>query len=502
VETDGARSPRALVAGSGGLGCPAAWALAERPFDVTLVDPDVVDVSNLPRQVLFTPEDVGRPKASAAAARLRACGNASVRGFHRRLDDRSADELLDGVDVLVDATDGALAKDWINHLAVVRGVPLVHAAALGAEARVLGVPAGGRPCLACLFGRLEDEGRSCAEFGVWPAVVATAGFLAAETAAGLTRDPRARGGGYRLLDMEGGRETTLHVAPDPRCPVCGERRGAEVEAYRDGGECSVRAPVTASVAGALDLTEERCPMNLLRARRAVEGLPEGGEIEIALGEEGAETVPSGLAGLGHAVLDSRPHGRGLRVRVRRGAGRAARLDERALARFARQVVLPEVGEAGQARWSSSAVRLSGRGAALRVAAVYLATAGVGRLAIDASAEPGAGFPLRAGASSVEALAEGCSQRATGTVEVVGADDGAPVDVAVGVGEPARARAAALTLSLLPSAGGGTVVDEARADGGGEDDAHCSFAAGALLADAVLRRLLRRRAPFLARLGHP
>ena len=145
-----------LVAGAGGIGCPAAWALARAGVGrITILDPDVVELSNLPRQVLFTPDDLGRPKAPAAAAHLGGEA-AGVVGFHEPLDDTNQAARLADVDVLVDATDGARTKDWLNQLAVRRGVPLVHAAGLRSEARLLAVPARGAPCLACLFGRLEE----------------------------------------------------------------------------------------------------------------------------------------------------------------------------------------------------------------------------------------------------------------------------------------------------------------------------------------------------------
>ncbi len=135
-----------LVVGAGGIGCPAAMALRNAGVGrITILDPDVVELSNLPRQVLYAPSAVGRPKAHVAALQLG--GEVSgVYGFREQLDHTNEGERLEGVDVVVDATDGARTKDWLNHLAVRRGLPLVHAAGLRSEGRLLAVPAGGRLC--------------------------------------------------------------------------------------------------------------------------------------------------------------------------------------------------------------------------------------------------------------------------------------------------------------------------------------------------------------------
>ncbi len=417
-----------LVAGAGGIGCPATWALAASGVRrVTVLDPDVVERSNLPRQVWFREADLGRSKARLAAARMDA--HVFAGGVHARLDDRNAASLLEDVDVIVDATDGAQVKDWINQLAVRRGVPLVHAAGLRSEARLMRVAASGRPCLACLFGRLEEETGSCADLGVWNGVVGTVGFLAAHRALS-GRD----GTGYAVLDFETGRALDLAAGAAADCPVCGTP--AEVEPYPADAACAVPTAgggATLPEASAqLDLREEQCPLNLLRARRRLSEMPAGEVLAIALGAEGAATVPDGVRALGHRVLAEEPRGEGLDLLVASaGARDDSSLSGEDLQRFARQVVLPEVGEAGQRRLGAARVRLLGSGHAWRSARTYLRAAGVGYVAAEGEADlvawAGGTEPLADVRADVALVEDGDGVRATSESSdaLLGAHDAPP-----------------------------------------------------------------------------
>jgi molybdopterin-synthase adenylyltransferase len=399
-----------VVAGVGGIGCPAAWALAESGVGrLTLVDPDLVALHNLPRQVLFREEDVGRRKAEVAARRLSRPG-VETTAVVAPLDGKNAAGLLDGATLLVDATDGAPAKDGLNALAVERGLPFVHAAGLRSEGRLLDVPGGGRPCLACLFGRLGAEaGGSCSDLGVWNGVVGAVGILAALTALRRLREPRAASRGYDVLDLEQRRWTRLAPGPDGTCEVCGERGHPRGSTYRHvgvDGTAFATAPAPASV---LDLRAERCPMNLLRARQQLDLVENGSIVEMWLGMEGAATVPDGVRALGHAVLVEEPLGTGLRLKVRRAwrpdPDAPEPMDRAGLERFARQVVLPEVGEQGQRRLASARAVLRGLSPGVDVARTYLEAAGVGSVDIRpgrnlAASLPGVGvaWAARVGAS--------------------------------------------------------------------------------------------------------
>lgn len=386
-----ARHGTVLVVGAGGIGGPAALALAGTDVaTIRLVDPDVVDTSNLSRQILYEDADVGSAKATVAARRLEGAGP-RVEGRVGRFDETSAPGLLEGVDVVIDATDGAATKDLVSALVVEAGIPLVHAAAIGSEGRVLDGPAGGRPCIACLFGYASESGEAagdtCARVGVWPAVPGAVGALAADAAMRRLEDPRAPSGGLVVLDFASPRALVLAAQPDPACPACGAKR-RRPRPVADA--CGVGGPSShaAAPAGVLDLRGESCPMNLLRARRAIDRMPPGGVLEIWLGAEGMQTVPGGLTTLGHAVLDSAPRGDGLHLVVRRRGGEAgarpAPDGDAWLRRFARQIVLPDLGEEGQRRIGGARVVVAGDGDAAEAAATHLRAAG----ALDVVRGPG------------------------------------------------------------------------------------------------------------------
>ena len=484
----------ALVVGVGGIGGPCAWALADAGVGrLVLVDPDVVETSNLPRQVLFAAEDCGQPKAEVAARRLARAGLA-LEAVVGRFDDGTAETLLARADVVVDATDGAAAKDLVQRWTVAAGVPFVHAAALGSEGRVLDVPAGGRPCLACLFGSgaADAEGDTCARHGVFPGLTGAVGALAAAAALDRLRRPRGASRGLRVLDLAVPRAVTLAVETDPRCLVCGPGRAAMSRGPAGGPAATPSGALACAPAEVLDLREESCPMNLLRARRAMDRAGPAETLEIWLGAEGAATVPGGLRSLGHHVVSSEGVGPGLRIRVRRrpgaAAGSAAMGSDAWLRRYARQIVLSEVGEGGQRALQAACVRLRGAGTSLAAAAVHLAAAGVGTLEIESAAVPltaseAVRWPyVRAheGRLASEALADSLSRHTEATVRAT----------------PASATGAT---TLRAEIAGVEPALELTIDGG---EGALAQAQGALVADATMRAILAGRAPSLGVRVHP
>jgi molybdopterin/thiamine biosynthesis adenylyltransferase len=215
-----------LILGAGGLGCPAALALAAAGVTrIGVVDDDRVDATNLHRQVLFADADVGDPKATAFARALGRRFPAVVVTPHAvRFEAGNALELVAGYDVVVDGTDNFAAKFLANDAAVLAGKPLVHGAAVGLGGQMLTVPAHGRPCYRCLFEEPPPAGvgPSCAEAGVLGPVPGVIGALLGAEAARLVKgETPAFVGRLVQYDSRSMSVRTVRYNPNPLCAVCG-----------------------------------------------------------------------------------------------------------------------------------------------------------------------------------------------------------------------------------------------------------------------------------------
>jgi adenylyltransferase/sulfurtransferase len=215
-----------LVIGAGGLGCPAAFALAAAGVrDIGVVDDDVVDATNLHRQILHAEADVGIAKVESLAHALELrFPHVRVEPFETRFDATNAIALVSRYAVVVDGSDNFATKFVANDACVLARRPLVHGAAVGAGGQLLTVPAGGKPCYRCLFEEVPPEGvgPSCAEAGVLGPVPGVVGALQGAEAARLLegRNPAFAG---RLVqyDSLGMTIRSVRFNPNPTCAVCG-----------------------------------------------------------------------------------------------------------------------------------------------------------------------------------------------------------------------------------------------------------------------------------------
>jgi len=218
---------RVLLIGAGGLGCPSAQYLAAAGVGrLGLVDFDVVDASNLQRQILYTTHDVGRPKVEVARERIQALNPDVEVDTHRlQLDSSNALELLGAYDVIVDGTDNFPTRYLTNDACVLLGKPNVHGSIFRFDGQATVFDARHGPCYRCLYPEPPPPGAvpSCAEggvLGVLPGLVAM--IQATETVKLLTGvgDPLyGRLLRYDALRME---FQEFRLKKDPECPVCGE----------------------------------------------------------------------------------------------------------------------------------------------------------------------------------------------------------------------------------------------------------------------------------------
>ena len=216
------KAARVLIVGAGGLGAPAALYLAAAGVGrITLADPDVVDLSNLQRQVIYTEGDIGRPKAAIAADRLAALNpHVAVTGYEGAFDETTADDLVSAADLVLDGTDSFGVRFCVNAACVRHGKPLVSGA-IGRWTGQVGV-FGTKPCYRCLVPEIPPEAETCVAVGVVGALAGVIGsMMALEAIKLITGAGAALAGRLMLYDALAAETRTVRVAGDPDCPVCG-----------------------------------------------------------------------------------------------------------------------------------------------------------------------------------------------------------------------------------------------------------------------------------------
>ena len=239
---------RVLLVGAGGLGSPAAFYLAAAGIGtLRIADDDVVDRSNLQRQILHADARIGMPKVASAAIALAALNpRTRVEALPERITAANVERLLDGVDVVVDGADNFPARYLLNDACVKLGKPLVYGAVHRFEGQAsvfdAGRHRGAAPCYRCLFPEppSAESAPNCAEAGVLGVLPGVVGLLQATEAIklvlGVGEPLRGRLLQFDALAMRF-RETRL--APDPHCPVCAPDRAfpgyVDYEAFCAGG---------------------------------------------------------------------------------------------------------------------------------------------------------------------------------------------------------------------------------------------------------------------------
>ncbi len=227
------------VVGLGGLGSWIAEHLARAGVGaLRLIDRDVVEESNLPRQALYGEDDArrARPKAEAAAERLAAIGGPTrLEPLVRELSRRSADALLGPADLVVDGLDAFAPRFLLNDWCRARGRPWVHGGALAGTGSVLLIDEAG-PCLRCLFPGADGMlgGETCETAGVFSPLTAAIGALEAGEALRWLAGDRRPARLYQVEPWDGRLHALDPGPPSPDCPACTRRSFPALE--RDDGD--------------------------------------------------------------------------------------------------------------------------------------------------------------------------------------------------------------------------------------------------------------------------
>ena len=216
---------KVLAIGAGGLGSPAAFYLAAAGVG-TLGILDVVDLSNLQRQILHTTADVNRSKVESAEETIRALNaDVNVVKHEERLTSQNAFSIFEGYDIIVDGCDNFATRYLINDACVMLGKPNVHGSVLLFEGHVTVFDPASGPCYRCQYPEPPPPGMapSCQEagvLGVLPGVVGT--MQAVETLKLILGVGKPLAGRLLHFDALNMKFREFKLQKDPRCPVCGE----------------------------------------------------------------------------------------------------------------------------------------------------------------------------------------------------------------------------------------------------------------------------------------
>ena len=224
------RAARMLVVGAGGLGSPVAMYLASAGVgQITLADPDEVDLTNLQRQILHTTARIGQAKAHSGAQAIGELNpQVKVEPLVERLDASRLSELVAQHDLVLDCSDNFATRHAVNRACVIARRPLVSGAAIrfDGQVSVFDVRSQDAPCYHCLFPEGDDvEEVRCAVMGVFAPMTGIVGTIQAAEALKLAAGMGSSlAGRLLLIDGRTMRFTEIAVPRDPGCAVCAPLR--------------------------------------------------------------------------------------------------------------------------------------------------------------------------------------------------------------------------------------------------------------------------------------
>ena len=215
------KKARVFIAGAGGLGSSSATFLAAAGVGtLRIVDHDKVELSNLNRQVLHWPEDIGKRKVGSAEIKLSQLNpDVAVEAIEEKITQANISKLTEGFDLIVDAMDNLPTRYLLNKVAIAKNIPFFHGAVYGFEGRAMTVIPGRTACLRCVYrGAIPEE--TFPVIGVTPAVIGC--IQATEVIKYLVGMGQLLANRLLVYDGLNMKFTEFKIKKDPNCPHCGK----------------------------------------------------------------------------------------------------------------------------------------------------------------------------------------------------------------------------------------------------------------------------------------
>jgi len=215
------KNGKVVIAGAGGLGSPASIYLAAAGVgQIRIIDRDVVEASNLNRQVLHWHKDIGHKKVESAGEKLRAMNpNIKIETICADINETNVEDLVSGFDVIVDAMDNLPTRLLLNKAALKLKIPFVHGAVYGFEGHAMTVVPGNSACIRCLY-KATPPREKFPVLGTTPAIIAS--VQATETIKILTGLGMLLTDRLLIYDGQNMRFSVLHFQRNPECDACGK----------------------------------------------------------------------------------------------------------------------------------------------------------------------------------------------------------------------------------------------------------------------------------------
>ncbi|MFW9986657.1 MAG: ThiF family adenylyltransferase [Candidatus Odinarchaeota archaeon] len=215
---------KVAVVGIGGLGSVSARQLTSLGIGtLRIVDRDIVEISNLQRQLLYTDKDLGKPKVEVAMNRLKQINDdVNIEAMALSVTEATAYRVVEGMDVVVDGLDSFKPRYALNRACVRHNVPYVFAGALAGVGNLTTVVPGETACLECIFSGVDEDQPSCATVGVYPTVLGVVANLQVQEALHviLGKNPLLANQ-LLVFDITRFRLDQIPIQPNDNCSVCG-----------------------------------------------------------------------------------------------------------------------------------------------------------------------------------------------------------------------------------------------------------------------------------------